>query len=73
MRRAVIVTVGVVLADASTSATDQWPSYRGPNPGVAADGAACQTPGVRRRTSSGRRTSPAYLGVLQSSGTTTSS
>lgn len=39
MRRAVIVTVGMVLAVASTSATDQWPSFRGPNAGVVADDA----------------------------------
>ena len=37
MRRAVIVTVGLVLAVARTSATDQWPSFRGPNAGVVAD------------------------------------
>ena len=40
MRRAVIVTVGLVLAVARTSATDQWPSFRGPNAGVVADDAS---------------------------------
>jgi outer membrane protein assembly factor BamB len=40
MRRAAIVIVGLALAVASTSATDQWPSFRGPNAGVVADDAS---------------------------------
>jgi len=40
MSRAAIATVGLVLAVTPAAATDQWPSFRGPNAGVVADDAS---------------------------------
>jgi len=40
MSRAVIAAVAFVLAVTQASATDQWPSFRGPNAGVVADDAS---------------------------------
>ena len=40
MTRAVIATVGLVLAVTQASATNQWPSFRGPDAGVVADDAS---------------------------------
>lgn len=39
MSRAVILTIGLLVAVTRASATDQWPSFRGPNAGVVADDA----------------------------------
>ena len=55
MPRLLSIIVGVVLLSlVRVSADDQWPQFRGPQAGVAADDPACPTRGAKPRTSSGR-------------------